>query len=507
MKKMKKILAMVLAMAMVLGMSLTVFAAEEVPEASASPAGAKITVTNVPLDATVTYKQIAVAAPTTPIGWSLAEDVILSNNVTLEQLVTVGGGNADAEAGTINSNDIVAKAIANITLDGTATLNQAAEGAEVTSAEIANVTPGLYVIEVQKTGYTFTRMLAYVAWNNNNTAAVDTNVVAKGAPNQVEKEITALEGDSHLSVSAGDVVPYTVTTQYPYLAQTIEKPSFVITDTVSGGTIQGIPEVKIGGEEATANDVTIVVNEAKDGFTATFKYNIANASKEVEVKYNVVVAEGENPLENNVTSKFSSATGGEETTTTAKVITPKVIVEFSKISDDENPIALAGATFALYEETSEQTATHMLVDGKIVEKADVEEGTTVTYVKEFGTVTTVLNAEGTEASAEFVGLDAEKNYWMVETQAPDGYSLDDTVRQLTGATVTEGVPTLEDGVLVTRNTATDFTVNGGEAIKNTKLSALPSTGGIGTTIFTIGGCAIMVVAAGLFFATRKKSTK
>ncbi len=506
MKKMKKILAMVLAMAMVLGMSLTVFAAEEVPEASASPAGAKITVTNVPLDATVTYKQIAVAAPTTPIGWSLAEDVILSNNVTLEQLVTVGGGNADAEAGTINSNDIVAKAIANITLDGTATLNQAAEGAEVTSAEIANVTPGLYVIEVQKTGYTFTRMLAYVAWNNNNTAAVDTNVVAKGAPNQVEKEITALEGDSHLSVSAGDVVPYTVTTQYPYLAQTIEKPSFVITDTVSGGTIQGIPEVKIGGEEATANDVTIVVNEAKDGFTATFKYNIANASKEVEVKYNVVVAEGENPLENNVTSKFSSATGGEETTTTAKVITPKVIVEFSKISDDETPIALAGATFALYEETSEQTATHMLVDGAIVEKADVTEGTTVTYVKEFGTVTTVLNAEG-KASAKFVGLDAEKSYWMVETQAPDGYSLDDTVRQLTGATVTEGVPTLENGVLVTRNTATNFTVNGGEAIKNTKLSALPSTGGIGTTIFTIGGCAIMVVAAGLFFATRKKSTK
>ncbi len=507
MKKMKKILAMVLAMAMVLGMSLTVFAAEEVPEASASPAGAKITVTNVPLDATVTYKQIAVAAPTTPVGWSLAESVNLSNNVTLEQLVAVGGGNANAEAGTINSNDIVAKAIANITLDGTATLNQAAEGAEVTSAEIANVTPGLYVIEVQKTGYTFTRMLAYVAWNNNNTAAVDTNVVAKGAPNQVEKEITALEGDSHLSVSAGDVVPYTVTTQYPYLAQTIEKPSFVITDTVSGGTIQGIPEVKIGGEEATANDVTIVVNEAKDGFTATFKYNIANASKEVEVKYNVVVAEGEHPLENNVTSKFSSATGGEETTTTAKVITPKVIVEFSKISDDEKPIALAGATFALYEETSEQTATHMLVDGKIVEKADVEEGTTVTYVKEFGTVTTVLNAGGTEARAEFVGLDAEKNYWMVETQAPDGYSLDDTVRQLTGATVTEGVPTLEDGVLVTRNTVTDFTVNGGEAIKNTKLSALPSTGGIGTTIFTIGGCAIMVVAAGLFFATRKKSTK
>ena len=44
-------------------------------------------------------------------------------------------------------------------------------------------------------------------------------------------------------------------------------------------------------------------------------------------------------------------------------------------------------------------------------------------------------------------------------------------------------------------------------IKNTKLASLPSTGGIGTTIFTIGGCAIMIIAAGLFFATRRKAEK
>ena len=42
-------------------------------------------------------------------------------------------------------------------------------------------------------------------------------------------------------------------------------------------------------------------------------------------------------------------------------------------------------------------------------------------------------------------------------------------------------------------------------ILNTKLSSLPSTGGIGTTIFTIAGCVIMIAAAGLFFASRKKS--
>ena len=42
---------------------------------------------------------------------------------------------------------------------------------------------------------------------------------------------------------------------------------------------------------------------------------------------------------------------------------------------------------------------------------------------------------------------------------------------------------------------------------NTKLASLPSTGGIGTTIFTIGGCLIMVIAAGLFFASRRKASK
>ncbi|MEI3495409.1 MAG: LPXTG cell wall anchor domain-containing protein [Blautia obeum] len=44
-------------------------------------------------------------------------------------------------------------------------------------------------------------------------------------------------------------------------------------------------------------------------------------------------------------------------------------------------------------------------------------------------------------------------------------------------------------------------------MKDTKLSALPSTGGIGTTIFTIAGCLIMVTAAGLFFASRKRTNK
>ena len=44
-------------------------------------------------------------------------------------------------------------------------------------------------------------------------------------------------------------------------------------------------------------------------------------------------------------------------------------------------------------------------------------------------------------------------------------------------------------------------------MNDTKLASLPGTGGIGTTIFTIGGCAIMIIAAALFFASRRKAAK
>ena len=48
---------------------------------------------------------------------------------------------------------------------------------------------------------------------------------------------------------------------------------------------------------------------------------------------------------------------------------------------------------------------------------------------------------------------------------------------------------------------------GSITIANNKGSSLPSTGGIGTTIFTIGGCLIMIIAAALFFASRRKENK
>ena len=119
---------------------------------------------------------------------------------------------------------------------------------------------------------------------------------------------------------------------------------------------------------------------------------------------------------------------------------------------------------------------------------------------------------------------------LVETEAPAGYSLDPkehdveitaeyytkpeenkgklksyTIKIDNEATSTyTATYTSSEGTKVTTIDKTQLGVTG---IKNTKLAQLPSTGGIGTTIFTIGGCAIMIIAAGLFFATRRKAEK
>ncbi len=492
MKKMKKFFAMFLALAMVLGMSVTTFAEST----------AKIKIDNLPTGATVKWEKIAEAEPTTPLGWKMVDGITLPTGITLDALAENASGNVNAAEGSINSNEKVAQAIKDINL--THTLDAGA-------TEITGVTPGLYVIEANLTGYTFTRMLAYVAWNEDNTAAVDvTNVQAKGAPDQVNKVITAVpNGEDHTSVTEGDVVPFTVTAQYPYLAQTIENPTFVITDTVKGGTIQGTPTVMIGTTQATDNDVTIEVEDDGTGFTVTFKYNIENASKDVSITYNVVVASGTAPLENNVSSSISSITGGDPTTTEAIVISPKVEAVVEKVNEAGEP--LADAEFTLYVKTPENEATHVLTaDGVIVLKADIGDAEASEFVSVFGEpATTTLDGE--KATAKFVGLDAQKEYWIAETKAPNGYKLNNAAKKLEGAVVTSGTAQKEtiDGkeVMVTRNIKTsDFTVTGGPVI-NTTLSALPSTGGIGTTIFTVGGCAIMIIAAGLYFSLRRKAAK
>ena len=121
---------------------------------------------------------------------------------------------------------------------------------------------------------------------------------------------------------------------------------------------------------------------------------------------------------------------------------------------------------------------------------------------------------------EINGLDSDVEYYLVETKAPTGYKLLATpIKVKITASFTEDVLT---GYTVDINGAeTHYTYNEKDGIttlvndadhpsnpfgfENTKLGELPSTGGMGTYLFTIVGVVLMACAAGAFFMSRKKT--
>lgn len=121
------------------------------------------------------------------------------------------------------------------------------------------------------------------------------------------------------------------------------------------------------------------------------------------------------------------------------------------------------------------------------------------------------NIDETESKVQVGWLDAAGKFYAMDEfkQEEEGKIFKAYLLKETAITTNEG--SVIETVQNVTGTVSALKELGGtnviESIPNTKLSSLPSTGGIGTTIFTIGGCAIMVIAAGLFFATRRKSER
>ena len=109
-----------------------------------------------------------------------------------------------------------------------------------------------------------------------------------------------------------------------------------------------------------------------------------------------------------------------------------------------------------------------------------------------------------EAKFTFAGLD-DGYYRLVETVTPQGYNTLDityfeitanhTVTGLTSLTGTDGVSFTMTPVLATAELDAE--------IENNQGTELPSTGGIGTTIFYVAGIVLVLGAAAIIIACRK----
>lgn len=154
---------------------------------------------------------------------------------------------------------------------------------------------------------------------------------------------------------------------------------------------------------------------------------------------------------------------------------------------DENNNALAGAQFELYDD--ENTRVAFVGDGATYRLATADDETTTT--------TTTINMT-TNTTVEITGLD-NKNYTLKEIKAPEGYN--------TAANTTiYPSDSVENGNKLVKADGT-YGANAGDAgnvtVVNRAGASLPTTGGIGTTIFYALG-AILVIGAGVALIVRRR---
>ena len=183
-------------------------------------------------------------------------------------------------------------------------------------------------------------------------------------------------------------------------------------------------------------------------------------------------------MKDSVTNEPSGTTPPSTTTT----YTWKVDV-FKYTMNGETETALAGATFTLSKSKDGSNPIVLVSEGNNVYR--------VAKTGETGTVTEIT----TDATGRFTikGLDAD-TYYLTETKAPDGYN------KLAGpVTIVIG----ENGV-VNGTTEAPQGVNEVKVLNQTG-AELPSTGGIGTTIFYVAGGVLVIGAAALLIAKRKKA--
>ncbi|MDO4649508.1 MAG: SpaA isopeptide-forming pilin-related protein [Eubacteriales bacterium] len=378
---------------------------------------------------------------------------------------------------------------------------------------------------------------------------------AKKSEPQVEKKVKEDNADvDNRSASVGDQLDFEITADKPAYPENATNKTFFIADEMSEGLTYIPDSLKVNGiapnaagEIISGGDVIARVKVEGQKINVAFVYDKINDKP--SVTYSAVLNDkavvGTNANTNTVDLYYSTnpTNGGDSITKPDTPPNPedgygkdKDIVKiytyqvaFKKTDDaTENAKKLAGAVYGIYK------------DADCTDLIDTAESNT----EGIGTFKQIEIKEG----------DIGKTYYIKELVAPTGYSLDTKVynytitkadvNKTTEATVREYTTVqseaIDDKVVGYLNTAdpadttlypekidenykeayiksstttTSTEIAGGTdtvevgPFKDTKISELPSTGGIGTYLFTVVGVVVMAVMAGMFFIKRRREAE
>ena len=498
MKRMKKLFAILMTMAMVMGLNMTVFAL---------PANTKATITiqNAGSGAKFNYTQIVVANPETETGWDIVDEyfdeftgvdafVGLDKQTILKGMIYEA---TDGAAGTV---------IENFDTKYAAALDAICSTITVPTAEVGSPSPitveaaGVYVIRGYEEEYNYGTMAGYVAFGPYDTTTgaptdlEDATVEAKRTPSTITKSA----GDEDKVVEIGRTVTYSVSSTVPYIAPTeLASAEYWFEDTLTGGAYalndnnKVVLTVHIDGvtpDKTYYADVENVLDqETEEKIGEKISYDLKEllrnnqyANEEITISYNVKITDVliDNDAQLGKAKNDPSFGKDGETLYTGEIELIKYAADNTPETLDDN-VELSGAKFIMYKDVNDSEEYAVVQNGKFVRWTAVRSEATELTTNEQGRI-------------KVEGLDLG-TYYFEEVEAPEGYSRDSAP---VSVTLELGSGQAEATGIVTATPATKL---------NSTLSELPSTGGMGTTLFTIAGCVIMISAAGLFFATRKKA--
>lgn len=245
-----------------------------------------------------------------------------------------------------------------------------------------------------------------------------------------------------------------------------------------------------GNWTLTINDITKYLgenNKLSAGTTVTVIYNAHLNGNAIVSKASTDASGTDDTNNNTVYLEYSNNPNstGTGTTTTDTVWVFTYGVDNTKYKDSvATGNELAGAKFELYKG---DTKVSLIKDGN-------------NYRPTIGDEEGVKMESASDGTFNIIGLDAG-TYTLKETDTPTGYNTCADITITIGATHSETT----DGTKAIM-ALTDSTANMSNNIVNVSGSTLPSTGGMGTKLFYIGG-GCMVGLAGIFLITKKRMGK
>lgn len=350
---------------------------------------------------------------------------------------------------------------------------------------------------------------------------VSVDLKAESIPFEKKVSVGGSAPAADATASVGDTLTYTITSRVPNPADFTDITEYVISDTLTNQLLDPASLVLTIGTTvfksnpaAGETDINAIATEnygtyteGSQSFSLTFNTAALAAYKgqAVTLTYSAeLTSDAVNINGNDATLEYTN--DGNVSSQTAHTDVYTFGMDITKVFSDGSTTHYADVTFQLRTDAGNaDTAIGFAGDDGVYVKADSDD-------------TQVEDLElATDGSLTLTGLNAG-TYYLVETATAenDGFNLAapvtvvltqdaDSKADLDGNTTTATMGGKDLTVTISENQ--DQVSLAGFEVLNQKGFQLPTTGGVGTWMFTIGGIVLIAAAGGVFFALRRKSGK